>query len=649
MSHPVLRRFLPLLLVMAAAQAEDGGVMPRMLCDPSAPEAKRQLTASDGAQAETSPEGIVLRIAAGPNPYPGITLVPVDGKPWALNPYGHVEAAITNTGAQPATINLRVDDAGPGEAPWNAESAAIAPGETRTIRVYFGYSYGFRKGHALKTEAVTRLLFFTGAAATGQSFRIAKILAAGSPGEPPGKQADAQRHKPAGGVLVAGRDGLGLSVRGAVVLAADAVQATWGDGDGTLVVRPATGLWDLGEWMQVSVRLRNPGERPLRPRLRLTSDNGDGTAWCDAAEIAPGAEAAVSIPFAPATAWLGVSLPVQSDPQAKGNWSNQPGTGTGYRSHRTAALEVQLPSAGTLAVLKAVAEDPPAALPDWLGSRPPVEGAWTRTLSEEFDGDYIDAKRWNVQGYNWWDKRQHFSREQLVVADGKLRLRVERKPGFHNDDPTAAKSDYASAWADTWGKWTQRYGYIEVRAKLPTAPCLWPGVWMMPDRGLARFPTSDPKKDWQAYKSRGTQEGSGMEFDIIEAQTIWGPHRFNIAMHWDGYAQHHKVIGTGANYVPTDRDGFIVVGMLWLPGSMAIYGNGREIWRWESPRIPDTQQHLILQNLIGGWETEELDDSRLPADLVLDYIRAWQRADLATPEDGAKPNAGGANAWTEKP
>jgi hypothetical protein len=36
-----------------------------------------------------------------------------------------------------------------------------------------------------------------------------------------------------------------------------------------------------------------------------------------------------------------------------------------------------------------------------------------------------------------------------------------------------------------------------------------------------------------------------------------------------------------------------------------------------------------------------MDDAQLPADLAIDYIRVWQRKDLASPEDGPKPNDGG--------
>ena len=39
----------------------------------------------------------------------------------------------------------------------------------------------------------------------------------------------------------------------------------------------------------------------------------------------------------------------------------------------------------------------------------------------------------------------------------------------------------------------------------------------------------------------------------------------------------------------------------------------------------------------GGWDNTALDDAQLPNDLVIDYVRVWQRKDLASQDDGKKP------------
>ena len=150
--------------------------------------------------------------------------------------------------------------------------------------------------------------------------------------------------------------------------------------------------------------------------------------------------------------------------------------------------------------------------------------------------------------------------------------------------------------------------------KLPSAPGLWPAFWMMPDRGQG---------------DRQSTSNGGMEFDILEHLTGWGPNRYNIAMHWDGYGKEHKSTGSDRIYVQPDKDGFIVAGLLWEPGRLVYYGNGSEVLRFESPRVANVPAILMFTMPTGGWDNTPLDDQKLPADFVIDWVRAWQRKDLA--------------------
>ncbi|MDQ2732117.1 MAG: glycoside hydrolase family 16 protein, partial [Armatimonadota bacterium] len=174
------------------------------------------------------------------------------------------------------------------------------------------------------------------------------------------------------------------------------------------------------------------------------------------------------------------------------------------------------------------------------------------------------------------------------------------------------------------GKWVQRYGYFEARMKLPAVPGLWPAFWMMPDRG----PAADPQ-----WKRQDTGNG-GMEFDVMEHLTRWGHYRYNIAMHYDGYGKDHKQIGSEKVYVQPDKDGFLTCGLLWTPGSAVYYCNGQEVLRWENPRISNVPSILMFTLPAGGWDNNALDDKQLPADFVIDYVRVWQRKDLASAVDG---------------
>ena len=656
------------LFVCAAQKVRaDGAVMPKLLLDPNSAVAQQQLEPSFGvgeqvsAKAEAS--GINLVIRKGEAPWPGLVVKPADGKPWNLALYGHVEAKITNTGDTEGVINLRVDNTSvPGENRWNAEMKKLAPKQTAVIRVYFGYSYNFQRGYKLDATAVTRLLFFCSKPDRDFSFRIEDIKAAGWEGETIGVNLDEARIKPAKGVVFDATKPARDSVS---VKASGSAQAALSTSGGTVIVKfadtakssvlvkPAIGgFWDLGDHMRLVVRFRNTGTTPCAPGLFLESSDGPTKVCTPTTPVAPGQEGSIIIPFAPDVAWKAPTDVAQADSQKGGHWDRMPGTGTAFRNHKVRALSI-LPDAQagstSLEIISMIADQPPVHLPTWLGKRPPVSGDWIQTLDEEFDGKALNDKLWSVYWYNWWDKRQHYSKDNTFLRNGKLVIRTEKKTGRHNDgasvgmpgEPNDTVTPYATGWADTFGKWTQRYGYFEFRAKLPTQACLWPGIWLMPDRGLAKFPDGLPAVNWEGFKGRTDTFNGGMEIDIMEAQSIWGPHRFNIACHWDGYSKEHKKLGTSANYVATDAEGFIVIGMLWLPGSLTFYGNGEEIWRWESSRITAEQMYVQFQNMLGGWEADPLDDTQFPADFEIDYMRVWQRRDLATPQDGPKPNKGG--------
>ena len=638
-----------MLLTATAALAQDApAAAPKFLFDENpAHSAGRIVRAHETVAVSPRDGGLDVVVAGSEEGYPGFSIEPADGNPWDLSPWGHVEALVRNTGEGTIGVNLRVDNAGEWkDNPWNTESVWLKPGEAKTLKVIFGYHYGFQPGYKLKPEAVTQVMFFTVKSGKTRSFRLEGIQAGGPAGEKPPVNPTHILEAPAGGVVV----GPGAKFEHAPKLdAKGGAAAAWSPRKTVLVdvpagqkgsasVKPGVGAWNFGRGHEVKVRLRNLGAEAVAPGVRVESNGGPTETVTATAPIAPGREAEIVVSFVPSRSWVGVSTP------QKGRPGQTEGTGTKFESNRASGIAVIVPeTAGgaKLEIVSAVVTATPAVLPAWVGKRPPVEGNWKLTLNEDFDGTAIDLKRWNIYTSNYWDKRTHFSKDNVIVKNGKLALRYEKKTGFHNDDPEdkspVAKTDFACGIADTYGKWTQRYGYFEARMKLPTCPGLWPAFWTMPDRGGVNTP--EGHQAVPQWKRASTSDG-GMEFDIMEHLTAWGPYRFNFAFHWDGYGKEHQAIGTSNAYVPADKDGFFTIGMLWLPGVAVYYGNGVEIGRWEGERVCNVQSYPILYMVSGGWANVPLDPEQLPADFEIDYVRAWQRADLATPEDGPKPNDG---------
>lgn len=587
----------------------------------------------------TKPDGVEISVqGGGTSSFPGVRIQPE--APWDVSSHGRIEATVTNSSAKPARVSMRVDDSS-GET--GASSVAIPPGESRPITVYLDYAAKAK----LKSSAIKSILIFSTKAPHPQTLRLDRIVAAGPAGEKPPVDPKTAAIKPAKGVVLDAGTSLDVAKQATAIGAGKAVAEdgklrvnfTGSEALEGITFRPVQGLWNLNEYFQVRVQVKNVGTTPITPSIRIESKDGPTSAIAASAPIAPGKEGEIIVPFAATTPWEGSDDPDIGNEPIKKDFKGKPGTGTNFVSHRVTGISVlgdKTP--GSVLVTSIGAENPTALdLPDWLGQRPPVDGEWAKTFEDNFDGNSVDLTKWNIYGPNFWDKRTHFTKDNAIVKDGSLTLRVERKTGRHNDSPTGKETDYATGFADTYGKWVQRYGYFEARVKLPSAPCLWPAFWLMPDRGLG---------NGDQGRRQSTRFG-GMEFDVIEQLSTWGSQRFNFAMHWDGYGNGHKATGSGSVYVPADKDGFIVVGLLWTPGSAILYGNGKEVARWENPRVSDAPSCILLDNVTGGWETEPLDDSQLPGDFVVDYVRVWQRNDLASAVDGPKPNKGTPAAPTE--
>ena len=78
-----------------------------------------------------------------------------------------------------------------------------------------------------------------------------------------------------------------------------------------------------------------------------------------------------------------------------------------------------------------------------------------------------------------------------------------------------------------------------------------------------------------------------------------------------------------------DKEGFVVAGLLWEPGRATFYANGAAVAKWENPRVASVPEYILFTAVSGGWGGNDLTGEGLPDDTVLDYVRAWQRKDLA--------------------
>jgi beta-glucanase (GH16 family) len=141
-------------------------------------------------------------------------------------------------------------------------------------------------------------------------------------------------------------------------------------------------------------------------------------------------------------------------------------------------------------------------------------------------------------------------------------------------------------------KWF-KYGYFEARIKAPLVAGTWPAFWLWAD------PTSS------------------REIDVVEI-LMKNPNVTYHTLHNDGELfQISKTLSSPLN----DWHTFAVD---WQPGIIIWYVDGAEAGRYnDTENIFDQEMYMILSLQLGGAWAGEVDESKLPAEMLVDYVRVW--------------------------
>jgi Ca2+-binding RTX toxin-like protein len=161
----------------------------------------------------------------------------------------------------------------------------------------------------------------------------------------------------------------------------------------------------------------------------------------------------------------------------------------------------------------------------------------------------------------------------------------------------------------------QTYGYFEMRAELPQTAGGWPAFWLVPADGswppeldVMETLTNDPHADWTTWHSQAT-----------------GSHTSNGV----------------TSYVPDTADGFHTYGVLWTKTDLVWFVDGVEVFHQATPADMNKPMYMIANLALGGWGGG-VDNAAMPAEMTIDYIRAYQLGDLtASPPPVSPPAPGG--------
>ncbi len=243
---------------------------------------------------------------------------------------------------------------------------------------------------------------------------------------------------------------------------------------------------------------------------------------------------------------------------------------------------------------------------------PPTSSTRTLLFGDEFDGTALNSAKWSTCYF--WDNRgctnpgngelQWYRPERVAVGNGLLQLQAQRQTVVGSDGRTynytsGMVSTGGNDWYGTPPQFSFRYGYAEIRAKVPAGKALWPAFWMLP-----------VDRSWPP------------EIDVME---FWGerPNWMSMAVAWknlDGtYAQ------SWSDYSGPDfTAGWHTFAVDWQPSGITWYVDGvpRKVFT-DTSKIPNKAMYLLLNLAIDGRSGGPDATTPFPSTYEIDYVRVW--------------------------
>ena len=130
-------------------------------------------------------------------------------------------------------------------------------------------------------------------------------------------------------------------------------------------------------------------------------------------------------------------------------------------------------------------------------------------LDEEFDAPKLDTSVW-FTCYSWVDPGQRctnggnlelewYEARNVTLAGGIANLTAELHPGT-NSHPFTSGMIQTGGTASTKATFAYRYGYAEIRAKLPKGAGMWPAFWLV--QANRQWPPEIDIMEWQGVQPK---------------------------------------------------------------------------------------------------------------------------------------------------
>lgn len=232
---------------------------------------------------------------------------------------------------------------------------------------------------------------------------------------------------------------------------------------------------------------------------------------------------------------------------------------------------------------------------------------WKLIWHDEFSKDgKPDSTKWSFSGRGKADWKCYCADDTATafVKDGFLYL----KGILSKDASDTAK--YQTGCIETKGKFSFKYGKLEVRAKLSQGQGSWPAIWLLGENG-----------NWPNNGEIDVMEH--LNFDTIFYQTM---HSYYIDKLKN--KNNPKYFTTA----PFKVNEFNTFGMEWYPDRIDLLVNGQKTFSY--PRLQNDSTHsqwpfdqpfyIILDQALGGNWPGPVNNNDLPQQMMVDWVRVYQ-------------------------
>ena len=229
----------------------------------------------------------------------------------------------------------------------------------------------------------------------------------------------------------------------------------------------------------------------------------------------------------------------------------------------------------------------------------PPEKKWRIVWNDEFDGDSLDDAKWNYRLNFWGYPSPTFTTEGVEVGGGTLKINLVRD----GDDFRSAHLQTGGLTFDLpadpgrtgfWpfgkklpAKFMHRYGYYEIRCRLPKHPG-WHAAFWLQSPSIGAHP--DPAQ-------------CGVECDVMENYRQHTDGEMICGCGWGGYGSESKWFGHFSFPYSESSDGWHYYGVDWSPEGYIFYADGREVGRQMAPECPvsNVDQFILVSTECHGY------------------------------------------------